>query len=312
MNNFNLKYECLDARDDYKAQLKKKQNHFTKGLSHIDKNDDYADEYDDDYIDLLGLGIDDEGLVSDEYMLGTIRQRKVNQMMEAQTMIMRTGWLEVNPAAKKQNKIDIPTLEPLDKHDPLSDPVDKDDVDPLVDGPLNYSKQAADWKLEIKNAKQCLQDKKLANCPPTSASLSCTIDPSLGQPHSPEGSVKIVDLSYLQEDYTPSKQEDVALIAKIATDATLNTEQKRAFKIVAHHVMCVSSPQLKMYLGGMGGTGKSQVIKCLIKFFEARAGDFAQLPPTSGKALYYQPTADDTLPTTLFGQQTVIEQARWS
>ncbi len=24
MSNFNLKYECLDARDDYKAQLKKK------------------------------------------------------------------------------------------------------------------------------------------------------------------------------------------------------------------------------------------------------------------------------------------------
>ncbi|KDR64972.1 hypothetical protein GALMADRAFT_37733, partial [Galerina marginata CBS 339.88] len=28
--------------------------------------------------------------------------------------------------------------------------------------------------------------------------------------------------------------------------------------------------QLKMYLGGMGGTGKSQVIKALIKFFKKK------------------------------------------
>jgi ATP-dependent DNA helicase PIF1 len=198
----------------------------------------------------------------------------------------------------------------------------------------------------------------------------------------------------------------------IATEATLNEEQKRAFSIVAQHSTSLSAPQLKMYLGGMGGTGKSQVIKCLIKFFETKgephkfivlaptgtaaallngstyhsilginptrgkdedgatrrseatsvndaatrlkgvryifideismiachelyaisahlsaisdihtlpfggfnmilAGDFAQLPPTSGKALYYQPSADDLLPTTLFGQQTVIGKLIW-
>ena len=41
-------------------------------------------------------------------------------------------------------------------------------------------------------------------------------------------------------------------------------EQKRAFKIIAHHSLESNSEQLKMYLAGMGGTGKSRVIKALI------------------------------------------------
>src|SRR5277367_1414171 len=43
-----------------------------------------------------------------------------------------------------------------------------------------------------------------------------------------------------------------------------------AFRIVANHATSRKFEQLKMYLGGMGGTGKSQVIKALINFFEKR------------------------------------------
>ena len=50
----------------------------------------------------------------------------------------------------------------------------------------------------------------------------------------------------------------------------MNTEQERAFRIVANHATMSQPGQLKMYLGGMGGTGKSQVIKALISFFEKR------------------------------------------
>lgn len=42
------------------------------------------------------------------------------------------------------------------------------------------------------------------------------------------------------------------------------------------------------------------------------AGDFAQLPPTSGKALYYHPLSiEESVPTTLFAQQTVIGKLTW-
>ena len=36
----------------------------------------------------------------------------------------------------------------------------------------------------------------------------------------------------------------------------------------ANHASSKNQEQLKMYIGGMGGTGKSQVIKALVKFFE--------------------------------------------
>ncbi|TFK31822.1 hypothetical protein BDQ12DRAFT_572208, partial [Crucibulum laeve] len=49
----------------------------------------------------------------------------------------------------------------------------------------------------------------------------------------------------------------------------LNKEQERAFRIVGNHATSPFPEQLKMYLGGMGGTSKSQVIKALIAMFDA-------------------------------------------
>ncbi|KAF8586807.1 hypothetical protein K439DRAFT_1290276, partial [Ramaria rubella] len=48
----------------------------------------------------------------------------------------------------------------------------------------------------------------------------------------------------------------------------LKPDEERAFKIVTNHAVQPSGEQLKMYLGGMAGTGKSQVIKALAHFFE--------------------------------------------
>ncbi|KAF8587665.1 hypothetical protein K439DRAFT_1318048, partial [Ramaria rubella] len=50
----------------------------------------------------------------------------------------------------------------------------------------------------------------------------------------------------------------------------LKPDQEHAFRIVANHAVQPSGEQLKMYLGGLAGTGKSQVIKDLAYFFEER------------------------------------------
>ena len=47
----------------------------------------------------------------------------------------------------------------------------------------------------------------------------------------------------------------------------LNTEQKRAFRIIANHSSCSDIEQLKMNIAGMAGTGKSQVVKAIVDFF---------------------------------------------
>jgi Mg-chelatase subunit ChlI len=56
------------------------------------------------------------------------------------------------------------------------------------------------------------------------------------------------------------------LIDESVIKFTLNIEQQRAFRIIANHAVTPQCEQLKMNLGGMGGTGKSQVIKALKHF----------------------------------------------
>ena len=55
---------------------------------------------------------------------------------------------------------------------------------------------------------------------------------------------------------------------------------------MAHHATTTQFEPLKMYLGGMGGTGKSQVIKALKEFFRARNEEYRImiLAPTGNAA----------------------------
>jgi len=46
----------------------------------------------------------------------------------------------------------------------------------------------------------------------------------------------------------------------------LTSEQERSFRIIANHAVTPGYEQLMMYVGGMAGTGKSQVIKALMTF----------------------------------------------
>ena len=69
---------------------------------------------------------------------------------------------------------------------------------------------------------------------------------------------------------TASNKQSQQLIEDTIKLFSLNGEQERAFGIVANHAIEPTSEHLKMYLGGMAGTGKSQVIKALIHFFAER------------------------------------------
>ena len=50
----------------------------------------------------------------------------------------------------------------------------------------------------------------------------------------------------------------------------LRPEQRQAFIIVASHAEAIEPKQLLLYLGGMAGTGKSQIVKALRHFFDLR------------------------------------------
>ena len=82
--------------------------------------------------------------------------------------------------------------------------------------------------------------------------------------------VEIVDKSYLNKTFIASSVQNQQFIDETVKDFKLNKEQDRAFRIVANHASLENPEQLKMFLGGMAGTGKSQVIKALIEFFRRR------------------------------------------
>ncbi|KAJ7314536.1 hypothetical protein DFH08DRAFT_716457, partial [Mycena albidolilacea] len=47
-----------------------------------------------------------------------------------------------------------------------------------------------------------------------------------------------------------------------------NLEQEGALRIVADHFISGTHDQLLMYVGGMGGTGKSYVIEAIVELFK--------------------------------------------
>jgi hypothetical protein len=77
--------------------------------------------------------------------------------------------------------------------------------------------------------------------------------------------VEVIDKSYIEKRYRSPEWDKI--INDVVAKFTLNSEQERAFHIVANHAYQAQTEQLKMYIGGMSGTGKSQVLKALIKFF---------------------------------------------
>ena len=79
-----------------------------------------------------------------------------------------------------------------------------------------------------------------------------------------QNNVQIVDRSYLQRDF--KAQSDVAqkLIEDVIEKFELNSDQERAFTIVANNAVTPGAKQLAMYLSGIGGTRNSQVIKALM------------------------------------------------
>lgn len=58
-------------------------------------------------------------------------------------------------------------------------------------------------------------------------------------------------------------------IEKVAVEMGLsqNAEQERAFRLVANHVLDNTGEQLLMYIAGVGGTGKTHVVKAILRLF---------------------------------------------
>ncbi|KAH8103154.1 hypothetical protein BXZ70DRAFT_875874, partial [Cristinia sonorae] len=253
MKFFNIRYECNDARDDYNAQRKAGKKDDKISALFGDQND--FDKY---YLD-DNMTIDeieqhmkqseqdiDVSVPSEEYL------RKMLKMQSMLKILKRTGVL---------------------------DPVNQTQLNDMNSVTVSqYS--GSIWKSKLMDLKDTILQRRTKQC--KTDDKSNETNTKIFEVNS----VKIVNKSYLTATFKPNNPLDVSMMSNIVQSFTLNEEQERAFRIIANHVVQDSGEQLRMYLGGMAGTGKSQVIKSLIELFRQRNEEyrFQCIAPTGAAA----------------------------
>ena len=127
--------------------------------------------------------------------------------------------------------------------------------------PVNQG--GSQWKTAVQDTRQEVIAERSKNISKSNSKQLSTYnhdDPN-------ENNVKIVDQSYLTRDFKAKSKQRHQLIKKTIKFFNLNVEQQRAFCIIANHASCPGADQLRMYIAGIAGTGKSQVIKAVTQYF---------------------------------------------
>ena len=256
MNNFNIRYECLDARDDFRAQLKKgTATNLFGSWETVDAEDNHCD----DPSNLNEPTIEFDDAPSDPLGLGQKQIKRMKEMEMVNHMLTATGWTD-------------PILGNDDRQHPAA----------AIFKP-NKIFSGKEWEQEVDKEKQRILEKKNQhNTPRNIASLNEV--PLQESRVRTANVVKVVDKSYFEKNFCIEGLSDA--IDDIVERFSLNSEQERAFRIISNHAISTNLEQLRMYMGGMGGTGKSQVIKALSSFFESRheAHRFVIVAPTGTAA----------------------------
>ncbi|KAF7335862.1 ATP-dependent DNA helicase [Mycena sanguinolenta] len=240
MKNFNVRYECNDARDDHYAQMKKKMaaakdsGRVVYPSGFMGLKDEFVDDINDVDDGLDGEDVDRD-LSADAP--GPRSAKIISEMKEMANIMQTSGWL-----------------------DPVSSSIHTPESD-LVIPP---SKSRGEWSNIIRQQRLDLTANKLANMPRLNAERFQKV----------KNEAVVVPYDYFMHRSLVDPATNSDIISSIIMDFKLNKEQTRAFKIVADHASSPQTGPLRMYLGGMGGTGKSQVLKAIIEFFSRRKEDY--------------------------------------
>jgi len=235
MKNFNLRYECIDARDDYSAKLKDKET--VSGIFPSWASSEVLKDLDHN----IFLEYDDDNPIEDfteesAYLEPTAKHlRKLEEMNHIENVVQNAGWLDKCP-------------QEIDK------------IDAGIELKVNIP--GTKWASIVKSARDAILMERGKHLPVNEEGVPPTSNNY--------NDIVIDNISYLRKNFKAEESEKQKIVDDTVKNFNLNTEQERAFRIVANHATMSQPGQLKMYLGGMGGTGKSQVIKALISFFEKR------------------------------------------
>ncbi|KAF7969378.1 hypothetical protein HWV62_27468 [Athelia sp. TMB] len=314
MKYFNVKYECLDARDDFHAQRKSLELGMMQGMF-----TGYPRNYDGDVIGDNNMPEADLNDFMDKFDRTTHkgemhRSHITNTLGDIKRVLLTVTryaafaptrhvlWFQgrslVYSIALAETHLHL-SRSPTRISNPLHTlvPLTSGWLDACPDGPAEFEDftfrpdawhTPAHWQAAVQAKRQeiiaervsGINSSKVKKKVHTSAmGLEANVDNT-------EGDVFMADKVWLDEHFKSADPENDKLIGRVEYDASLNTEQKRAFRIVANHASQKGGERLQMYLGEMGGTGKSRVIQALTEFFCARGEKhrFIVLAPTGSAA----------------------------
>src|SRR5258705_10285797 len=270
MKFFNIRYECNDARDNY-FKLLKQQNATDGVFPHWFRADDNDNFDGDSYDDGGGDFIVHEECEADQYTsIGKKGQQRLEQMAEIQKLLTSALWLDQCPDGPPS--MDFAQIEP-------------EELPP------------SQWDAAVQEKRQQVLAERNKALPAQSGKKSGK-DPN-------QNDVQIIDRSYLQKNFKAQSEPAQNLIKDVVEKFVLTSEQERAFRIIANHSVTPQLEQLMMYVGGMAGTGKSQVIKALMDFYKSRneSHRFVVLAPTgTAAALLHGSTYHSFLGVPIDGQ----------
>jgi hypothetical protein len=176
MKYFNVRYECLDARDDYAAQLKKGEN------IGIFANWDIYDNFEPHDINHTVLDGDnfgcDENIIDDDDTIGPITNKRNRDMAKVEEIMHVSGWFDESPDG----------------------PPDFGDLNPIIPDCTIPGKE---WETVVQNKKQEVLNERSKNLPTRKN------DPVSVQ-HLDE--VKVVDKSYLNKNFKADGAKDQQFI----------------------------------------------------------------------------------------------------
>jgi hypothetical protein len=234
MKNMNIRYECLDARDDFHAQMR-------QGASTLPG---WAELGSSNFEDLDQLAIDDAINLPPEHsgppdvfmsaLIGKSERSQRAFMVEIRRMLVSLGWTDCNPDLVADELLGPPAV--------------------------IQSQSPGQWKAAVASKRAEVTQERARHLPPNTGSH--------GVAAFTPNEVKIVDKAYMSHVFISKEWESA--VADVSSIFDLNKEQECAFRIVANHACSPDSGQLKMNIAGMAGIGKTQVLKALVEFFERR------------------------------------------
>ena len=254
MNNMQILHECKDSRDDH-FKNRRTRNRTLRVSEEIRQSHHAYDNFAEG---------DQQEILEHLNSIENCRSDQINdnnsQLLQCLTDVESCGLYKIN---RENNSCNTTQIIQSDDFEERVDPHTVS-LEPLWQ--TTYENRRNNWKKAIIETSN-----NTHNTDPTNTNNDGIMSPEIvNNILSQNNNTNTFSAPTIRQDIKTTDADRHVDIDEIIATWTLNADQARAFKIIAEHSLSNRPDQLRMYLGGAAGTGKSRVINALKDFFVKR------------------------------------------